>query len=118
MSPQEAATTVRHALPPGGLFAGHEWRISPAPFPLGAELAKEIESLGRVLLQFYRAVNRLYLNMWAELWAPRGLTYGPRPPRASRWKSTAPCRASVAARTSAQPSGARRGSGAPRTIGL
>ncbi|MGA2106947.1 MAG: hypothetical protein ABSH25_04820, partial [Syntrophorhabdales bacterium] len=27
---------------------------------LGAELAKEIESLGRVLLQFYRAVNLLY----------------------------------------------------------
>ena len=25
------------------------------------------------------AVNRLYLNMWAELWAPRGLTYGPKP---------------------------------------
>ena len=36
------------------------WRISPLPFPLGAELAKEIESLGRVLLQFYRAVNLLY----------------------------------------------------------
>ena len=47
-------------LPPGGLFAGQDWRISPAPFRLGAELAKELESLGRVLLQFYRAVNLLY----------------------------------------------------------
>jgi len=60
MSPHEAATAIRAALPPGGLFAGNDWRISPAPFPLGAELAKEIESLGRVLLQFYRAVNLLY----------------------------------------------------------
>ena len=51
---------IRDSLPPVGLFAGLDWRISPAPFPLGAELAKEVESLGRVLLQFYRAVNLLY----------------------------------------------------------
>src|SRR6185436_15718277 len=30
------------------------------PFRLGPDLAKELESLGRVLLQFYRAVNLLY----------------------------------------------------------
>lgn len=42
------------------MFAGQDWRISPAPFPLGVRLAKELESLGRVLLQFYRAVNLLY----------------------------------------------------------
>ena len=30
------------------------------PFPIGENLAKEIESLSRVLLQFYRAVNLLY----------------------------------------------------------
>jgi hypothetical protein len=60
MSPQETATAIRDAMPPGGLFAGLQWRISPAPFPLDAHLAKEIESLGRVLLQFYRAVNLLY----------------------------------------------------------
>jgi hypothetical protein len=60
MSPQETATAVRNAMPSGGLFAGLQWRISPAPFPLDAQLAKEIESLGRVLLQFYRAVNLLY----------------------------------------------------------
>ena len=47
-------------MPSGGLFAGLQWRVSPAPFPLDAQLAKEIESLGRVLLQFYRAVNLLY----------------------------------------------------------
>ncbi len=55
-----AAQRIRAALPPGGLFAGQDWRTSPAPLPLGEDLAKEIESLGRVLLQFYRAVNLLY----------------------------------------------------------
>jgi hypothetical protein len=56
----DSAKFIHDSLPPGGLFAGQEWRISPAPFPLGENLAKEIESLGRVLLQFYRAVNLLY----------------------------------------------------------
>ncbi len=60
ISPRSAALAIRDALPPGGLFADQHWRISPAPFPLGAELTKEIETLGRVLLQFYRAVNLLY----------------------------------------------------------
>ena len=54
------ARFVRDQLPAGGLFAGHQWRISPDPFPIDAALAKELESLGRVLLQFYRAVNLLY----------------------------------------------------------
>lgn len=47
-------------MPAAGLFDGHNWRISPAPFKLGPEIAKEIETLGRVLLQFNKAVNRLY----------------------------------------------------------
>jgi hypothetical protein len=51
---------IREQIPAGGLFAGLDWQISTTPFPVGAELAKEIESLGRVLLQFYRAVNLLY----------------------------------------------------------
>jgi hypothetical protein len=59
-SPADAARFVREQLPAEGLFAGLDWRISPVPFPLGENLAKEIESLGRVLLQFYRAVNLLY----------------------------------------------------------
>ena len=61
-----------------------EWKISPAPFPLGENLAKEIESLGRVLLQFYRAVNLLYrksaegkqpewVARWLDLGKPREL---------------------------------------------
>ena len=56
----ERAARVRAALPPGGLFADHDWRVSPVPFALGSDLASELESLGRVLLQFYRAVNLLY----------------------------------------------------------
>ncbi|HEY5297898.1 MAG TPA: hypothetical protein VIK59_08220 [Verrucomicrobiae bacterium] len=57
---QQNARFIREQIPVGGLFAGLDWRISPEPFPLGENLAKEIESLGRVLLQFYRAVNLLY----------------------------------------------------------
>jgi hypothetical protein len=81
---EKAARFIRDSLPPGGLFAGMEWKISPAPFPLGENLAKEIESLGRVLLQFYRAVNLLYrksaegkqpewVARWLDLGKPREL---------------------------------------------
>jgi len=84
MLPQQAATFIRDAIPAGGLFAGLEWKISPTPFPLGENLAKEIESLGRVLLQFYRATNLLYrksvegkqpewVARWLDLGKPREL---------------------------------------------
>jgi hypothetical protein len=80
----EQAKFIRDSLPPGGLFAGLDWRISPAPFPLGENLAKEIKSLGRVLLQFYRATNLLYrksvegkqpewVARWLDLGKPREL---------------------------------------------
>src|SRR5690242_2938025 len=66
-------------MPAGGLFAGLDWRISPTPFPLGAETTKDIESLGRVLLQFYRAANLLYrksaegkLPDWIARWLDLG----------------------------------------------
>jgi hypothetical protein len=83
-SPAEQAKFIRDSLPPGGLFAGQKWRISPVPFPLGENLAKEIESLGRVLLQFYRTVNLLYrksvegkqpewVARWLDLGKPREL---------------------------------------------
>jgi hypothetical protein len=74
-----SARAIRDALPSGGLFAGQEWRISPKPFPLGDKLAKEIESLGRVLLQFYRATNLLYrksaegkMPEWVARWLDLG----------------------------------------------
>ena len=73
------ARFVRDRMPSQGLFAGHDWRISPAPFRLGPELARELESLGRVLLQFYRAVNLLYRKSaegkqpgWIARWLDQG----------------------------------------------
>jgi hypothetical protein len=60
MNAADCAKFVRDSLPPEGLFANQTWRISPEPFPLGEDPAREIESLGRVLLQFYRAGNLLY----------------------------------------------------------
>src|ERR1039457_6767527 len=88
--PPEAATSapvdaadrarfVRERLPAEGLFAEHDWRTSPVPYPLGPALAKEIESLERVLLQFYRAVNLLYRKSaegkqpeWVARWLDQG----------------------------------------------
>jgi hypothetical protein len=78
------ARFVRSRMPESGLFAGHDWRVSPAPFALTPELAKDIASLGRVLLQFYRAVNLLYrksaegkqpewIARWLDLGKPREL---------------------------------------------
>src|SRR5260221_11573251 len=79
MSPAEQAKFIREQIPAGGLFAGLEWKISPTPFPLGENLAKEIASLGRVLLQFYRATNLLYRKSvegkqpeWVARWLDLG----------------------------------------------
>src|SRR5437899_2540709 len=72
---RDAAYSIRNALPSQGLFAGHTWRVSPVPFRLGAELAEDLERLGRVLLQFYRAVNLLY----------RKSTEGKQPEWVARW---------------------------------
>ena len=80
----EKSRFVREALPTDGLFAGLEWKVSPGPFPLGPALAEEITSLGRVLLQFYRATNLLYrksvegkqpewVARWLDLGKPREL---------------------------------------------
>src|SRR6266481_627706 len=78
----ERARFVRSQMPSEGLFAGHDWRVSPNPFRLGSELAADIDSLGRVLLQFYRAVNLLYrksLEGKQPEWVARCLDYG-KPP--------------------------------------
>jgi hypothetical protein len=83
MNAAQTAEFIRNSLPPGGLFAGFDWRISPTPFPLDENLAKEIESLGRVLLQFYRAVNLLYRKSvegkqpeWVARWLDQGKPAG------------------------------------------
>jgi hypothetical protein len=57
---REAAEFVQGRMPAHGLFAGMDWRVSPRPFRLEAKQVAELEKLGRVLLQFYRAVNQLY----------------------------------------------------------
>ena len=54
------AQHVRDCLPEGGLFKGHDWRIAPEPFQLEPNFAKELEALGTVLLQFYKAADLLY----------------------------------------------------------
>ena len=79
MSAADKARYVREHLPSAGLFAGHEWRVSPVPLALGPKLARELESLGRVILQFYRAVNLLYRKSvegkepeWVANWLDRG----------------------------------------------
>jgi hypothetical protein len=78
-SAAERARFVRAQRPAEGLFANHDWRVSPAPLALSPALAGEIESLGRVLLQFYRAVNLLYRKSvegkqpeWAARWLDQG----------------------------------------------
>lgn len=75
----EQARFVRQQIPSDGLFLGHEWRISPTPFPLGPEIASQLEKLGRVLLQFNRAVNLLYRKSvegkqpaWVAQWLDQG----------------------------------------------
>ena len=75
----QRAQFVREQMPKEGLFAGHEWRVAPAPFKLGPDLGKELDLLGRVLLQFYRAVNLLYRKSvdgkqpaWVAQWLDQG----------------------------------------------
>jgi hypothetical protein len=77
--PRQTAESVREAIPDDGLFAGQTWRIATRPFELSPRLAKELESLGRVLLQFYRSVDLLYRHSaegkqpgWVAEWLDRG----------------------------------------------
>jgi hypothetical protein len=78
-APADRARFVRAHMPEGGMFSGQEWRFSPDPFPLGADLAKQLEALGRMLLQFNRSINLLYrLSLagkqpgWVAEWLDRG----------------------------------------------
>ena len=78
-TPSDCARFVRDRIPSDGLFFGQEWRISPSPFLIGSEVAREFETLGRVLLQFYRAVNLLHRQSvagkqpgWVADWLDRG----------------------------------------------
>src|SRR5687767_947563 len=77
--PADRARFVRDRLPAGGLFQDQHWRVATAPFPLGEKVAREFQTLGRLLLQFYRAVNLLYRqsaagkqSAWVAEWLDRG----------------------------------------------
>jgi hypothetical protein len=76
---EEKARFIQARLPKDGLFTGQAWRVSPSPFPLGPELAAELEGLGRLLLQFNRAVNLLHRQSlsgkqpaWVAAWLDQG----------------------------------------------
>ena len=56
----EKLTAIRAAFPAEGLFAEKDWLLSPEPFPVDAELAKNLERLGHQLFVFQRACNQLY----------------------------------------------------------
>lgn len=73
------ATALRGRLPEGGLFADLSWRIALEPLALPVAMARELESLGRVLLQFYRATQLLYRRSldgkapgWVSEWLDQG----------------------------------------------
>lgn len=54
------AERIRAAMPPGGLFAGKEWRVAAEPFALPQGLEVELEKLGFRLRKFVEACNLLY----------------------------------------------------------
>ncbi len=65
LTAREQAHHLYEAIPPGLFRVENEsdriaWRVSPEPFALTAEQVGEIESLGRDLLRFNRALNNLY----------------------------------------------------------
>ena len=67
----DRARRVRAAMPPGGLFAGKDWRVAAEPFRLPAELDGELEKLGFRLRKFAEACNLLYRLSVSES-GPRG----------------------------------------------
>ena len=78
-SAAERAGFVRDHLPPQGLFQDQHWRVATAPFPLSDKTARELQTLGRVLLQYYRAINVLHRQSiagkqpsWVADWLERG----------------------------------------------
>src|SRR5437588_11447574 len=60
LSDLEKVDAVRAAIPPEGLFAEKEWLLSPKPFTIDANTARELEKLGHRLNAFVRACNDLY----------------------------------------------------------
>ncbi len=59
---REHSRAIRARLSAGGLDSGATWRISPIPFLLSLDTFAAIEGLGAHLLDFTRALNRLYYD--------------------------------------------------------
>jgi hypothetical protein len=53
-------SSIREAFPKEGLFAEKDWLLSPDPFPIEEQFARELEQLGHRLFVFQRACNQLY----------------------------------------------------------
>ncbi len=75
-------------MPADGLFAGATWRTAAEPFGLDRRQADQLTKLGRVLLQFYRALNVLYRKSvegkqpaWVAAWLDQG-----KPPELIHWQ--------------------------------
>src|SRR3982074_2162713 len=56
----EKLSLIREAIPPHGLFAEKDWRLSPDAFPIENKFSTELEQLGHRLFVFQRACNQLY----------------------------------------------------------
>jgi hypothetical protein len=56
----EKLSSIRAAIPAQGLFAEKDWLLSPDPFPIEKDFARELEQLGHRLFVFQRACNQLY----------------------------------------------------------
>ncbi len=78
-NPIERVQSLHTRLPVTGMFENLAWRMSPQPFSISPALHEELQSLGRCLLAFYRAVNLLYRKSlkgsepaWVAEWLDRG----------------------------------------------
>lgn len=58
--PARQAERVRAAMPPGGLFAEKEWRVSPEPFVLSRAEVRQLERLGPLFHRFQKTCDLLY----------------------------------------------------------
>ncbi len=54
--------TLRSALDAQPLFEDKTWRLSPEAWPLTAEQVADLERIGRACLEFYQALETLYLR--------------------------------------------------------
>jgi len=54
--------TLQDAFAEQELFEGKTWRMSPKPWPLKAEYVEAIEAIGTASLEFYKALEVLYVR--------------------------------------------------------